>query len=30
MSAPSVLHAFTGYGIELEYMIVDQIGRAHV
>jgi carboxylate-amine ligase len=24
MSAPSVLHAFTGYGIELEYMIVDR------
>ncbi|MHB1590914.1 MAG: carboxylate-amine ligase [Sulfuricella sp.] len=24
MSAPSVLHAFTGYGIELEYIIVDQ------
>ena len=24
MTAPSVLHAFTGYGIELEYMIVDR------
>lgn len=24
MSAPSVFHAFTGYGIELEYMIVDR------
>jgi carboxylate-amine ligase len=24
MSATSVLHAFTGYGIELEYMIVDR------
>ncbi|MGE5027483.1 MAG: glutamate-cysteine ligase family protein, partial [Betaproteobacteria bacterium] len=24
MSAPAVLHAFTGYGIELEYMIVDR------
>ena len=24
MNAPSVLHAFTGYGIELEYMIVDR------
>lgn len=24
MSAPSVLHAFTGYGIEFEYMIVDR------
>jgi gamma-glutamyl:cysteine ligase YbdK (ATP-grasp superfamily) len=24
MSAPPVLHAFTGYGIELEYMIVDR------
>jgi len=24
MRAPSVLHAFTGYGIELEYMIVDR------
>lgn len=24
MSTPSVLHAFTGYGIEFEYMIVDR------
>ncbi len=24
MSVPSVLHAFTGYGVELEYMIVDR------
>jgi gamma-glutamyl:cysteine ligase YbdK (ATP-grasp superfamily) len=24
MNAPSVLHAFSGYGIELEYMVVDR------